>query len=143
MCRYYQTSPQIYPALTTLESEPRTRHMPREMSMRNSQPLVPEHDATVHMVLDDSGELGRVCVETDEAQADQGAVVDNLLTGQYRKPVRVVATNTAEGWDVSKDIAREVVRRIQAERRTVTPGTLAFLVLHLESVEAGDAKASP
>ena len=112
--------------------------------MRNSQPLVPEHDATVHIVLDDFGELGRVYVETDEAQADQGAVVDNLLTGQYRNPVRVVAINTTEGWsrDVSDDIAREVVRRIQAERRTVTPGTLAFLVSHLENVEAGDDGAN-
>jgi hypothetical protein len=108
--------------------------------MRN--PLVPEHDGTVHIVVDDLGDLGRVYVETDEAQADKGTVVDNLMTRQYRNPVRVVAINTTEGWsrDVSDDIAREVVRRIQAERRTVPTGTLAFLVSHLEDVKAEDER---
>jgi len=40
-------------------------------------------------------------------------VVDDLLSGQFTNPVRVVAFNTAEGWmrDVSKDVAREMVMR--------------------------------
>jgi len=38
-------------------------------------------------------------------------VVADLLSGQYRHPLRVVAFNTAEGWarDVSADIACHVL----------------------------------
>jgi hypothetical protein len=38
-------------------------------------------------------------------------VVADLLSGQYRHPLRVVAFNTAEGWarDVSADVARQVL----------------------------------
>ena len=41
------------------------------------------------------------------AQADMKTVVADMLSGQYRHPLRVVAFNTAEGWarDVSADIA--------------------------------------
>ena len=40
-------------------------------------------------------------------------VIQDLLAGEYRKPIRVVAFNTAERWseDVSEDIAREIQRR--------------------------------
>jgi hypothetical protein len=36
-------------------------------------------------------------------------VIQDLLTGQYGHPIRVVAINTAERWseDVSEDVARE------------------------------------
>jgi hypothetical protein len=68
---------------------------------------------TVHIVLDDFGRLGRAYRETDEARADLDSVIDDLLTGQFNKPLRVVAFNTAEGWarDVSEDVAWEVVKR--------------------------------
>ena len=56
-------------------------------------------DATVHNVLNDFGGLGRAYVETDEAEADQATIVDNILSGQYSSPLRVIAVNTAEGWD--------------------------------------------
>jgi hypothetical protein len=60
---------------------------------------------TVYLVLDDFGELGRAYRETDAAQADLRTIVADLLSGQYRHPLRVVAFNTAEGWarDVSAD----------------------------------------
>ena len=40
-------------------------------------------------------------------------VIQDLLAGEYRKPIRVVAFNTAErcSEDVSEDIAREIQRR--------------------------------
>ena len=45
------------------------------------------------------------------AQADLKTVVADMLSGQYRHPLRVVAFNTAEGWarDVSADIERQVL----------------------------------
>jgi hypothetical protein len=51
--------------------------------------------------------------ETDAAQADPKPVVADLLSGQYRHPLRVVALNITEGWarDISADIAREVRTR--------------------------------
>jgi len=72
--------------------------------------LVPHFDVTVHIVLDDFGKAGRVYRETDEAEASFESVSDDLITGQFNNPVRVIAFNTAEGWsrDVSEDVAREV-----------------------------------
>jgi hypothetical protein len=84
--------------------------------MRRSPPLAPgapQHDVTVHIVVDDFGELGRAYRETDEAEADERTIIDDILTGQYSRPVRVVAFKTAEQWsrDVSEDIARAVAER--------------------------------
>jgi hypothetical protein len=77
--------------------------------------LVPSFDVTVYLVLDDFGKLGRAYREADEDRSDLETVVENLLAGEYRNPVRVVAFNTAEGWarDVSEDVAWEVLRRAQ------------------------------
>ena len=60
--------------------------------------LSPNHDRTVYLVLDDFGPLGCAYRETDPAEADRKTVVADLLSGQYRHPLRVVAFNTAEGW---------------------------------------------
>lgn len=78
-----------------------------------SPSLVPSFDVTVYLVLDDFGKLGRAYLETDEEKADRETVIQNLLLGEYRKPVRVVAFNTSEFWsrDVSEDIAWEVINR--------------------------------
>ena len=70
-------------------------------------------DADMHIVLDDFGRAGRAYRETDAEGASFDVVVDDLLSGQFTNPVRVVAFNTAEGWmrDVSKDVAREMLMR--------------------------------
>ena len=80
--------------------------------------LVPHFDVTVHIVLDDFGKAGRAYRETDEEDPTLGSVIDDLLTGQFNNPVRVVAFNTSEGWsgDVSEDVAREVLRRLAGRR---------------------------
>ncbi len=54
---------------------------------------------------------GRIFRETDEAEANRETVIQDIVSGQYKKPVRVIAFNTAEGWarDVTQDIAREIV----------------------------------
>jgi hypothetical protein len=74
-------------------------------------PLVPERDLTVHIVLDDLGKSGHVYRETAEAEADLDTVIDDITSGHYDNPRRVVAFNIAEGWarDVTKDVAREVM----------------------------------
>jgi hypothetical protein len=94
-----------------------------------SPPLAQRRDGTVYLVLDDFGELGTAYREIDAAKADLTTVVADLLSGQYRHPLRVVAFNTAEGWsrDVSADIARQVVTRARELDRDLPAAVRAFV----------------
>jgi hypothetical protein len=94
--------------------------------------IVPSADDTVYIVEDDFGEkLGRVYRETDAAQCDRETTLQDLSTGQYNDPVRVVAFNTREGWsrDVSYEFAVELQRRADIDSRELT-GTLGDFVEH-------------
>jgi hypothetical protein len=68
---------------------------------------------TVYLVLEDFGTLGRAYRETPEDGADRETIVQNIVTGQYDKLLRIVAFNTIEGWsrDVTREIAQEAARR--------------------------------
>jgi hypothetical protein len=74
-------------------------------------PLSTTCNGTVYLVLDDFGEFGRAYRETDLTRADRQSVLADLLSGQYERPLRIVAFNTAEGWarDVSVEMAGEVL----------------------------------
>jgi hypothetical protein len=72
--------------------------------MRSS--LVPNSESTVYLVLEDFGKFGRAYRETPEDEADRETVIQNILTGQYGKLLRVVAFNAAEGR--SRDVTREI-----------------------------------
>jgi hypothetical protein len=87
--------------------------------MRRSPSIVPDvTDRDVYLVLDDFDSLGRSWRETDEQSTDRTALVQDLLEGQYRNPVRVIAFNTAEGWsrDVSEEIADALLQRLVSEK---------------------------
>jgi hypothetical protein len=76
--------------------------------------IVPQGgERDIYKVEDDLGELGRIWPEADSEVTDFETVVTDLLTGQYRSPVRVIAFNVAEGWsrDVSTEIAHELRHR--------------------------------
>lgn len=105
--------------------------------MPSSASLVPNFDFTICIVLDDFGKAGRAYRETDEAQASFGAVVEDLLTGQFSNPVRIVAFNTAEGWsrDVSEDVAREVVRRATEDGRALAASSRQFVETYVDADE--------
>ena len=64
----------------------------------------------VHLVLCDFGKLGNSYVET-EPVTTEADVVHHILTGQYDRPLEVVAFSVEEGWarDVSEDIAGLVI----------------------------------
>lgn len=67
-----------------------------------------------YLVLDDfGGHIGRAWREADEDSTGRETVILDLLAGEYRNPVRIVAFNTAEGWsrDMTVDIADELRRR--------------------------------
>ena len=76
--------------------------------------IVPhETERDVYLVLEDFGPLGQVWRETEERATERETLVRDLVEGQYRKPVRIVAFNTSEGWsrDVTMEIADELRRR--------------------------------
>jgi hypothetical protein len=104
--------------------------------------LVPTYDCNVYIVLDDFGALGRAYRETDEARADLEEVIQNLMTGQYRHPVRVVGFNTSEGWarDVSEDVAWEVLNRLKSEGTTMPIETRPFVEFHVGENEVAMAE---
>ena len=98
--------------------------------MRTQIPLAPgEPDVIVHLVLNNFGGLGRAYVETDEAEVDQATIVNNILSGQYSSPLRVIAFNAGEGWarDVTEDIAHTVLDRARIEHRPIPDGAQEFL----------------
>ena len=66
-------------------------------------------DQRVYLVLDDLGRNGRVWPETDDETTDLETVIGDLLSGQYKDPIRVICFNTAEGWsqDVPADVAHQ------------------------------------
>ena len=89
-------------------------------------------DQTVYLVLDDFGRLGRAYPETDPERADLDTVISDLMSGHH-DPVRVVAFNTAERWaeDVSEDIAREIMRRLDLAGDELPSSLEGFMDRHL------------
>ena len=86
-------------------------------------------DETVYLVADHLGRLGDVWRETDCEATDLETVIQDLLTGQYSEPVRMVAFNTAQGWarDVSADVAQELRRRCDLQLRDVPSNIQDFV----------------
>jgi hypothetical protein len=109
--------------------------MPRSsvVELRILPPLNPENDVTVYIVVEDFGDLGQAFRETDIAEADFDTMVRNIISGEYRNPLRVVAFNTVEGWsrDVSEDIANEVLDRTCYTDATLGAGTRRFIDSHV------------
>jgi len=112
--------------------------------MRHRVPELSD-DVTVYLVLDDHGQFGTACVETDPAEADLETIIGNFLTGQYSNAVRVVAFNTAEGWslDVSEDIALEVLVRAIVAEDSLGEGTKRFIDRHVTDHPAPRVPTSP
>jgi hypothetical protein len=100
--------------------------------------LVPSFDVTVHIVLDDFGKIGRAYREVGEAEADLDTVIDDMLRGEFTKPLRVVAFNTSEGWsrDISEDVAWEVLKRARDNQSPLPASTRDFVVFHVGEQEA-------
>jgi hypothetical protein len=93
-----------------------------------SPPLVPAFDFETCVVLDDFGRF-RVYREVDENEVDRETVIRNIIHGQYEKPVRVVAFNTAEGWsrDITEDIGREIVARAARAPEPLSQSAQSFV----------------
>ena len=82
--------------------------------MRTAPSIVPNGaDQDTYLVLEDFGHMGCSWRETDADDADRETLIRDLVEGQYRRPLRIVAFNTGEGWsrDVTVDVANELRRR--------------------------------
>jgi len=103
--------------------------------LRMSSPsIIPKDrlDRDIYLVLEDFS-AGPSWRETDEGDTDVLAVVEDLLTGQYEQPLRVVVFNPVERWsrDASEEIAEELDRRISAEGRAVSEALQEFVESNL------------
>ncbi|MBR1211107.1 hypothetical protein [Bradyrhizobium sp. JYMT SZCCT0180] len=95
--------------------------------------IVPDdQDQTIYLVANDFGKIGRAWVEADYETTDFETVIQDLLTGQYSNPIRVVAFNTAERWseDVSEDVAHELRRRCDLQMRDLPSALSDFVERH-------------
>jgi hypothetical protein len=100
------------------------------MARRWTPSVVPNiDDQNVYLVVDDFGRLGRAYRETDVEEADLETVINDLISGQYKDPIRVIAFNTVERWseDVSEDVAHEVRRRCDLLGKELSPSIEAFV----------------
>ena len=68
---------------------------------------------------------------------------NDLLTGQFNNPVRVVAFNTSEGWsrDISEDVAREVLRRVKEGGRPLAASSRQFVEAFVDGGELARAES--
>jgi len=79
--------------------------------MRTSPSIVPSGaEQDTYLAL---GWIGCCWRETDKGSTEREAVIRALVDGEFSKPVRIVAFNTAEGCsrDVTVEIAEELSRR--------------------------------
>jgi hypothetical protein len=94
----------------------------------------PRRDSDLHFVLCDFGRLGQAFMETDATSAGRDDIVRNLLAGEYKRPVRIISFNVAEGWsrDVSTEIAAEVASVAARQGQSLTDGTRDFVAACLD-----------
>ena len=90
------------------------------------------NDDTVYLVKDVLGCLGKVWRKADGETTDLETVIIDLLTGQYKDPIRGVAFNIAErcSQDVSEDVAHELRRRCDLQMRDVPSIIVDFVERH-------------
>ena len=96
--------------------------------MPRSPSIVPG-DPDVYLVLDDLGKLGRVWREVDAETTDYETVISDLLTGQYKSPVRVISFNLEERWarDVSREVAEDLLQRSANAMQDLPQSLQAFV----------------
>jgi hypothetical protein len=68
-------------------------------------------DQTIYVVVDRLHARGAVDREVELERTDLATIIDDLMSGQFNDPVRVIAFNTLEHW--AKDMSAEVADEIQ------------------------------
>jgi hypothetical protein len=92
-------------------------------------PSIAPRDEDAYLVEGDLGQLGTVWREADSEGANLEVVLSDLMAGQYKKPLRVIAFNVAEGW--SRDASEEVAQILRRRSPDLPESLSDFLELHL------------
>ena len=104
--------------------------------MRSSPSIVPADrlDRDIYLVLEDFGaRAGCAWRETDEADTDLETILQNLLSGQYAYPVRIVSCNPVEGWsrDATSDVADALAHRVADTDAEISSALQAFIAANV------------
>jgi hypothetical protein len=93
-------------------------------------------DETVYLVVDSFGRHGSGYYETEVERSDLETIVDDLISGQFNDPIRVIAFNTLEHWskDVSGEIADEIQTRCDIEGAAVPEHVRDFVETHTGAI---------
>jgi len=87
-----------------------------------------DHD--IYLVLEDFGaRAGCAWRETDEADTDLETVLQDILSGQYACPLRIVCFNPVEGGsrDATSDVASALAERAAHIDVEILPALQAFI----------------
>ncbi|WP_439363061.1 hypothetical protein ACNJYD_19720 [Bradyrhizobium sp. DASA03005] len=100
--------------------------------MRFSPSIVPADrlDRDIYLVLEDFGaRAGCAWRETDEADTDLETVLQDIISGQYAYPLRIVCFNPVEGWsrDATGDVADALAERAANTDAEITPALQDFI----------------
>lgn len=87
-------------------------------------------DKDFYLVLEEF-KSGAAFRETDEG-IDYTTLLDDLLSGQYDRVLRIVALNPAEGWsrDASEDVAHALERRVATGYYEISEAVRDFIEGH-------------
>ena len=90
------------------------------------------YNETVYMVMEYLGQLGTMWAEADVGKPDLETIIVDLLDGQYKNPIGIIAFNTAEQWfrNVSEDVALELRRHCDFEGRELPESVREFVERH-------------
>ena len=96
--------------------------------------LVPEprRGADLHFVLCDFGKLGQAYMETDPHEADRDAIVSGLISGQFTRPLKIIALQPDGTWrDASIEIAWSAMKAAAVGGTSLPEGTLDFVAAQI------------
>ena len=101
--------------------------------MRDWPSIVPGTREDYYIVVNHFGRLGTAFAETDLDRANYETTIADLITGQHSDPLRVIRFNPEinRSEDVSHAIAREILRRLGLEGRSVPSALEDFIDRHV------------
>ena len=86
-------------------------------SVRSSSIAPGRSGDVIYLVLDDFGPIAQAYREANIGEADEKAIIDNLISGRYPHPQRVLAISLMGDFvrDVTTDVALKVLKRAIAQ----------------------------
>jgi len=108
------------------------------MTQKSWSPIVVPYgaDETIYLVVDRLRPGFDSSGEAEVERIDLESIIDDLISGQFNDPVRVIAFNTLEHWarDVSAEIAAEIQIRCDIEGEPLPEHVVDFVQRHAAPV---------